>query len=83
MEDSQDEFDWFDVWPENWDAVDVFMQCDTQWTVLVGFGGVHHEGLDYRKVASVARDWCGLELSRDLLGQIRVMENEAKQILNH
>lgn len=82
MQDARDEFEDFDVWPENWNAVDVFQQCGTQWTVLVGMGGVFHEGLDYRKVACVAREWCGLELSRELLAQIRVMEHEAKKFLN-
>lgn len=82
MEDARREFEEFEVWPENWDAVQIFRQCDTQWTVLIGWATLYYEGLDYQKAASVARDWCGIALTPELLTQIRVMENEAKKILN-
>lgn len=72
----------FEVWPENWDAVEIFRACDTQWNVLLGLGGLYYEGLDYERVAVVARDWMGLPLTRDLLARIRVLENEGKKILN-
>lgn len=72
----------FELWPEHVDAIEVFVRCDTQWTVLVGMGVLHHEGLNYERVASVARDWCGLKLSAKLLDQIRWLEDEAKGILN-
>lgn len=82
MAAASDEFEHCEVWPENWDAVQVFCACDSQWTTLLGWGALYYQGLDYAKVASVARDWCGLPLSRELLARIRVMEAEAKQILN-
>jgi hypothetical protein len=73
----------FEVWPEHWDAVEVFRSCDTQWTLHLGaLGGLFYQGLDYRKVASVARDWFGIEPKKELLAQIRVMEDEARKILN-
>lgn len=79
---AREEFELCDVWPEHWDAVQVFCACDTQWIVLLGLGGLYYQGLDYQRVAGVARDWFGLVLTRALLAQIRVMEHEAKQILN-
>jgi len=79
--DAQREED-FEVWPENWDAVEIFRACDTQWTVLLGLGGLYYEGLDYTRVAGVARDWLGVPLTRDLLARIRVMESEGKKLLN-
>ncbi len=82
MADARDEFEHCDVWPECWDAVQVFCACDSQWTTLLGWGGLYYQGLDYHKVGSVARDWFGLTLTRELLAQIRVMEHEGKKILN-
>jgi hypothetical protein len=81
------EHDPFELWPEHRDAVAVFARCTTQWSVLIGGGGlselfVHHEGLDYEKVACVARDWLRIDLSPRLLDQVRVMEDEAKKLLN-
>lgn len=79
---AREEFEHCDVWPEHWDAAQVFCACDSQWTALLGWRGLYYQGLDYQKVASVARDWFGLTLTKRLLDQIRVMEHEARQILN-
>jgi hypothetical protein len=80
--DAQEEFEHCDVWPENWDAAEVFCRCDSQWIVLLGLGGLYYQGLDYQRVTCVARDWLGVTPTRQLLDQIRVMEHEAKKILN-
>jgi hypothetical protein len=70
------------VWPEHWDAVELFRHCATQWTVHLGLGGLYYQGLDYERVASVAREWFEMTPTRKLLWQVRVMEDEARKILN-
>ncbi|WP_024328862.1 MULTISPECIES: DUF1799 domain-containing protein [unclassified Thioalkalivibrio] len=36
-----------DVWPENWDAVEVFLRCQTQWRVgMAGATGLDYAGVD-------------------------------------
>jgi hypothetical protein len=42
----------FEVWPENWDAVQMFLRCQTQWRTA-GMGGVL--GLDYVAVSWLLR----------------------------
>lgn len=39
----------FEVWPENWDAIDLFFKCQTQWNTSVG--GV--TGLNYASVLAI------------------------------
>lgn len=41
----------FQVWPENWPAVELFLRCQTQWR-LGPYGRV---GLDYPAVLAMAR----------------------------
>ncbi len=72
----------FELWPEHQKAYEVFTTCDTQWVVLLGIGAVYYQALDYARVGQIAREWLGIELTRELLLQLRVMEDEGKQILN-
>lgn len=56
------------MWPENWDAVQLFGAMATQWRVTMG--GVL--GLDYPALMAVMPLYG--EPSRDLLDRVRVME---------
>ncbi len=38
---------------DNWDAVQMFMACATQWRMAVGMGGATPTGLDYSAVQAV------------------------------
>ena len=62
-----------DVWPCNWEAVQLFIAVSTQWRM--GFAGAY--GLDYSAVAAVM-DMHGVKQRRrkKLLWQIRWMERE-------
>ena len=62
--------DWFEVEPENWDAVQMFLSCQTQWRVG-GMGGP--VGLDYGAVAWVFSLY-GVKDPRSLLEDLQVME---------
>lgn len=59
----------FEVWPENWPAVDLFLLCQTQWRM--GPGGI--AGLDYGAVLSVARLW-GMKRLRETMADVQVIE---------
>lgn len=76
----------FEVYPENWDAVQLFLALSTQWRA-VAFGTlasarVLHTGLDYTAVESVAR-LTGIPRSRRaaVFQQLRVMEEAALDVL--
>ena len=71
-EEHQDDDD-FEVWPENWPAVQLFMELGTQWRVAAGMGGLAYLGLDYAAVIAYLR---GLRVPewRERLKELRVME---------
>jgi hypothetical protein len=71
-----------EVWPEHWDAAQLFQACGSYWTLHLGMGGLYYQGLDISKVGKVARDWFGLALTKDLFWQLRIMEAEALPLLN-
>ena len=58
------------IYPENWDAVSLFMRLHTQWNID-GFGNRY--GLNYQGVEVAAR-LSGFEMTPDLFGKIQVME---------
>lgn len=74
-EDIQDQAlaeDDIEVWPENWTAVTVLLDMQTQWNIGMGGPvGLRYEALP---VVLAAR---GIESSPDLFGQIRILESAA------
>jgi hypothetical protein len=58
-----------DVWPENWEAVQVWMRAQTQWRV--GMAGV--TGLDYAGV-DVVLERMGVADKADCFDRLQVME---------
>jgi hypothetical protein len=60
----------FEVLPENWEAVQFFLRCQTQWRIR-GMGGMI--GLDYGAVAWLLRLYRA-ENHRAILEDLQVME---------
>ena len=69
--------EYFEVWPDNWPAVEMFLRCQTQWRTTMS--GVC--GLDY-----VALEWLfrlyEVEDQPAVLEDLQVMESAAVKILN-
>jgi hypothetical protein len=63
-----------EVFPENWQAVSVFVRMGTQWR-RAGLKAMP-TGLDYAALPVVARA-CGVKLTGLLLDQVRTLEGEA------
>jgi hypothetical protein len=62
----------FEVWPDNWPAVEAFIAVQTQWAT--GMGGA--TGLDYARVrAGLAM--AGIDVTPELFGQLRLLESGA------
>jgi hypothetical protein len=59
----------FEVWEENWSAVEMFLRCQTQWRTTMG--GLL--GLDYGAVAWLLRLY-EVEDQRSLLEDLQIME---------
>nr|WP_246520199.1 DUF1799 domain-containing protein [Ancylobacter lacus] len=76
--DDPEHEDDFEVWPENWQTVRLFLACETQWRASAAMSGMVWVGLDYVAVDVVARRR-GLEAD---LADLQVMEVEALSILN-
>jgi hypothetical protein len=60
----------FEVWEENWEAVQMFLRCQTQWRTG-GMGGA--VGLDYGAVAWLFR-LHRVKDQRALLEDLQIME---------
>lgn len=61
----------FEVWPENWPAVELFMAAATQWR----HGGKGPTGLDYTAVEALMRLRRVAKRDRaDLLADVQIME---------
>jgi hypothetical protein len=67
----------FEVWEENWPAVEMFLRCQTQWRPTMG--GVC--GLDYTAVEWLFRLY-EVENQPAVLEDLQVMEAAGLKILN-
>lgn len=67
----------FDVWPENHDALQTFLDCQTQWRTI-GSGVI---GLDYGVVLALA-SLNGATDPLALLRDLQVMEMRARDLIN-
>jgi hypothetical protein len=67
----------FEVWEENWPALEMFLRCQTQWRV--GVNGVL--GLDYGPVAWLFSLY-SVEDPRSLLEDLQVMEDAVLRTIN-
>jgi hypothetical protein len=66
----------FEVWPENWEAVQAFLTVQTQWAA--DFGG--RSGLDYVRVRA-GLEMAGVAVTTELFTQLRVIEAGALKTL--
>lgn len=65
--------------PENWEAVQLFLKCATQWR-YIGFTGVP-TGLDYSSVESVMK-MSGIKDQMQTFQQLQLIEQEALNALD-
>lgn len=72
------EQDEFEVWPENWDTVQLFLLVQTQWRTG-SMGGVI--GLDYTAIDSAVR-FAEMDVTPEMFKGLRVMESSAVNALN-
>jgi hypothetical protein len=68
--------DLFEVWGENWQALEIFLKVQTQWRV--GMGGLI--GLDYSAVAWVLKLVASEDQHLNLLDDLQIME---RAVLSH
>jgi len=67
----------FEVWEENWLALEMFLRCQTQWRTTMS--GVL--GLDYVAVAWLLKLY-EVKNTRALLEDLQVMEAAAMMVIN-
>lgn len=58
------------MYPENWDAVNLFVRLQTQWKISPMGQRV---GLEYHSVSVVSR-YMGIKATRDLFADLQLME---------
>jgi len=69
--------DRFEVWPENWDAIEMWCRVQTQWRTSAG-GAI---GLDYGVLSWLFKMYA-VEDPRALLEDLQVMEGAALNAMN-
>lgn len=81
-DDGFDKDDRFEVWPENWKTVQLFLACATKWDMVgIGMGGAFYTGLNAGRIEMVLRmNKVGNE--RQVFDDLRLMEAEAKSVMN-
>jgi hypothetical protein len=62
----------FEVWPENWPAVQAFLTVQTQWASSMSGA----TGLDYTRVHA-GLEMAGIECTPKLFAELRLMEGAA------
>lgn len=75
--EQEEEPEHFEVWPENWDAIEMWCRVQTQWRTSAG-GAV---GLDYGVLAWFFKMYA-VEDPRALLEDLQVMEGAALVAMN-
>lgn len=78
LPDEEEEETDYRVLPENWETVQVFIRCATQWR-YAGMAG-QPTGLDYSAVESVMR-MRAVDDQSDALDRLRIMEGEVLRVL--
>lgn len=71
------------MWEEHWPALELFLAMRTQWRVIAGMGGAHHQGIDYTALyghPKFAR--LGFDEQDALLAQVQHIEAGALDTLN-
>ncbi len=77
------EDDDFAVMPENWQALEVFLSCQTQWKIVAGMGGCFYQGLDYPALESVLNLRVSKRKKRaKLFRQVQLIERGALEVIN-
>lgn len=70
------------VLEENWPAINLFLQCQTQWRYISGMTGSVRTGLDYQAVETVMRLAYPNEDHATLFKKLQIIEREALPLLN-
>lgn len=70
-----------EVWPEHWQALEVFLAAANQWRVVAHMGGAFYQGLDLPAVAAVM-EIHEVEDRRTCLQQVQQIETGALEVMN-
>ena len=70
-----------ELWPAHREAFELFAACATQWRVIAGMAGVHHQGIDYPALESVMR-MKGVDDQPTRFEQIQHIEAGALGVIN-
>lgn len=73
--------DVFEVWPENWETLGVFLALGTQWQRVMGLAGAVVTGIHYPAVTTVFEIY-GVTDRRAMFEDLRAMESAALAVFN-
>ena len=78
-----EEPDEFVLWPENVQALNVFLKCCGQWEIVADMGGCFYQGLKDSRVNSVlSRSGLSAEEQNKVFADLLLIEQGAVPVLN-
>jgi len=73
----------FEVWPDNWRTLEIFLRCGRSWDIVLGTGVAYYQGIKLESVESAMRMSGVPRRDREaMLADLQVMESAALSILN-
>lgn len=78
---TQDDSD-FEVWPENWPALLIFVSVKTQWRIIAGMGGASFQGIDYPALIEVIKLKVEKDQRSQMFDDVQLIELGALSELN-
>lgn len=72
----------FEVYPENWQSLEVFLALGTQWNWVAGFSAAVRSGLRYEAITPLFLESLGVRKRTrpQVLGDVRAMERAALEV---
>lgn len=73
----------FEVWPENWQCLNVFLALDSDWNISIGFESRHYNGIHTQAIESAFNIFKIPHKQRiEYLAKLKAMQYAALPLLN-
>lgn len=73
----------FEVFPDNWQTVAVFLNLSSQWRIIAGMGGATYQGIEFASIEPCLR-LMGVKVKKwpAIFRSLVVMAGEAAAVIN-
>jgi hypothetical protein len=73
----------YEIWPENWDVMQIFLSMNADWSIAVGMSGIAYNGIKTTAIESAFNIFRITNKNRlEYFEKIKIMERAALPLLN-